>query len=101
MRARDALVWPNVGAAHPRDGEARALRLFCENGPALPTNRPKTHDDILIVSYFADKLLEQPVFTTKKTLGHRRVHRRGDAGTGRLRRPDQPLPAPKCEPMLT
>ena len=53
------------------DGEARALRLFCENDPDLKANHSKTHGTIPIVIYFVDKPSEQPVFATTIPSGTR------------------------------
>ena len=88
-----------TGAAH--DEEARALWLFCKNGPDLTANHSETHGTIPTVCYFTDKPSKEPVFATATPSAPMRAHRRGGAGTGRLRRPDRPFPAPKCEPMLT
>ena len=53
------------------DGEAHVLWLFCENGPNLPKNRPRTHGTIPTVSYFIDKPSRQSIVATAIPLGTR------------------------------
>ena len=76
-------------------------RSSCENVLGLPGNHASTKSTILPVYYLTTMPLPLSTFTTAIPSGPPHAHRRGGAGTGRLRRPHQTLIALSKEPMLT